>query len=567
MESDRSPRLKGVVIITLPPPDNPSLGKTITAFTLPDDSPTSLVQEPDRPLTHQPYLPVRLPPRNPELRFSLKRLFLGNPRALFGFLGVLLFAFLLFSSLYTRTVQELRDSSEDRERESFVFPLFPKFGAPFLSRDDVELKLGSFVGFDEERVMASIDGGVRKDQRMANVADSEDVAHSSAILPVRGNVYPAGLYFTYILVGTPPKRYYLDMDTGSDLSWIQCDAPCRSCGKGANALYKPKRGKIVLPKDSLCKEVQRSEGTEYCETCQQCDYEIEYADHSSSMGVLARDEFHLRTKNGSLAKENVAFGCAYDQQGQLLNTLAKTDGIFGLSRSRVSLPSQLASVGVINNVVGHCLSSDATGGGYMFLGDGFLPNGGMSWIPMMNHPSNNLYHTEILKVKYGSSSLNLGGQNSGLGRIVFDTGSSYTYFSKQAYSNLVDSLRSLASMGLIQDQSDDTLPICWRAEFPIRSVTDVKHFFKTLTLQFGSKWWILSTKFHIPPEGYLIVSNKGNVCLGILDGSRVFDGSTSILGDISLRGKLVVYDNVNQRIGWTQSDCVKPERYESRPFI
>lgn len=39
------------------------------------------------------------------------------------------------------------------------------------------------------------------------------------------------LYFTYILVGTPPKWYYLDMDTGSDLTWIQCDAPCRSCGK------------------------------------------------------------------------------------------------------------------------------------------------------------------------------------------------------------------------------------------------------------------------------------------------------------------------------------------------
>ncbi|KAI6674190.1 hypothetical protein NL676_002096 [Syzygium grande] len=561
MASDHSPRLQGVVIITLPPPDNPSLGKTITAFTLSDDPPATPAQEPDRPLTRQPDLPVRLPPRNPELRFSLRSLLLGSPRAVLGFLGVSLFAFFLFASLYSRTLQKLRDSDEDRERDTFVFPLFPKFG------DDVQLKVGRFVGFDVERFMASIDGRAKKDQRGPNFVDSEDVTDSSAILPVRGNVYPDGLYFTSILVGTPPKWYYLDMDTGSDLTWIQCDAPCRSCGKGANALYNPKGGKIVLPKDSLCKEVQRSEGTEYCETCQQCDYEIEYADHSSSMGVLARDELHLRTKNGSLAKVNVVFGCAYDQQGQLLNTLTKTDGIFGLSRSRVSLPSQLASLGVINNVVGHCLSSDASGGGYMFLGDGFLSNGGMSWIPMMKSPSNNLYQTEILKLRYGSSSLNFGGQNSGLGRIVFDSGSSYTYFSKQAYSNLVDSLKSLASMGLIQDQSDDTLPICWRAEYIIRSIADVKHIFKTLTLHFGSKWWILSTKFHIPPEGYLILSNKGNVCLGILDGSRVLDGSTNILGDISLRGKLVVFDNGNHRIGWTRSDCVKPEKYQSRPFI
>lgn len=59
--------------------------------------------------------------------------------------------------------------------------------------------------------------------------------------------------------------------------------------------------------------------------------------------------------------------------------------------------------------------------------------------------SSNLYQTEILKLRYGSSSLNFGGQNSGLGRIVFDSGSSYTYFSKQAYSNLVDSVSPVVS--------------------------------------------------------------------------------------------------------------------------
>jgi len=91
-----------------------------------------------------------------------------------------------------------------------------------------------------------------------------------------------------------------------------------------------------------------------------------------------------------------------------------------------------------------------------------------------------------------------------------------------------------------------------------RSVKDVKDYFKTLTLRFGSKWWILSTMFQIPPEGYLIISvilsfyynflfqlilllscilksylllqNKGHVCLGILDGSNVNDGSSIILG-------------------------------------
>lgn len=76
--------------------------------------------------------------------------------------------------------------------------------------------------------------------------------------------------------------------------------------------------------------------------------------------------------------------CAYDQQGLLLNTLVKTDGILGLSRAKVSLPSQLADQGIINNVVGHCLTTDVGGGGYMFLGDDLVPQWGMAWVPMLD---------------------------------------------------------------------------------------------------------------------------------------------------------------------------------------
>ena len=79
--------------------------------------------------------------------------------------------------------------------------------------------------------------------------------------------------------------------------------------------------------------------------------------------------------------------CAYDQQGLLLNTMVKTDGILGLTRAKVSLPSQLASQGIINNVIGHCLTTAVVGGGYMFLGDDFVPRWGMAWVPMLDSPS------------------------------------------------------------------------------------------------------------------------------------------------------------------------------------
>ncbi|KAL6994873.1 hypothetical protein U1Q18_005010 [Sarracenia purpurea var. burkii] len=570
MESDQSPQLKGFVIITLPPPDNPSLGKTITAFTLsnspppPPEPPRSAPQLPQEPpLSFQSPPP---PPPNPERQFLVRRALFGRPRILLGLLGVSLLALVFWVSESPNTHFDLRNSNDDQNPSSFIFPLYPKLGIREMSQRDVELKLGRFVRKDSESFLAQFDNGIRP-KKISELVSTASKMYSATVFPVGGNFYPDGLYFTYMLVGNPPKPYFLDVDTGSDLTWIQCDAPCTSCAKGAHPLYKPTKGKIIPSKDSLCAEVQRNQNTGYCETCQQCDYEIEYADQSSSIGVLARDELHLMTPNGSFIKSSVVFGCAYDQQGLLLHSLAMTDGILGLSRAQVSLSSQLASQGIINNVVGHCLTSDAGGGGYMLLGDGFVDYWKMAWVPMLNSPSTNFYDTKVIKMSYGNRKLSFGGLDDGLRRVVFDSGSSYTYFTKQAYSDLVSTLKDVSSKGLILDDSDPTLPMCWRAKFPIRSVLDIKQFFKPLTLQFGSQWWIASRKLRILPEGYLIISNKGNVCLGILDGGKVPDGSTVILGDISLRGQLVVYDNVNQKIGWAQSDCVKPPNFKSLPFL
>ncbi|GMQ11251.1 hypothetical protein CsSME_00053953 [Camellia sinensis var. sinensis] len=479
MESgQQSPQLKGFVIITLPPADNPSLGKTITAFTLSDDSPQpqpqsqSQSQQPHHqsppPPPPPPLLPIQSPP-NPQLpQFSPRRSLFGTRRIRLSLLGIFLIALILWrysspSTLY----EELSSSNEDREKPtSFIFPLYPKLGIREMSQRDIELKLGKFVRKNSAVSVSQIDDGMRHKSNSKFVSSSLKIG-STANLPVRGNIYPDGLYYTHMLVGSPPKHYFLDVDTGSDLTWIQCDAPCSSCAKGAHPLYKPTKGQIIPSKDSLCFEVQRNQKT-YCQTCLQCDYEIEYADQSSSIGVLTRDELHLTVANGSVTQSSVVFGCAYDQQGLLLNSLAMTDGILGLSRAKVSLPSQLASQGIINNVVGHCLTTDSGGGGYMFLGDDFVPYWQMTWIPMLYSPSTNFYQTEVVKMSYGNKKLSLGGQSDGLARVIFDSGSSYTYFTNQAYSDLVASLNDVSGEGLIQDASDTTLPICWRAKFPIR---------------------------------------------------------------------------------------------------
>ncbi|KAL3366614.1 hypothetical protein AABB24_011355 [Solanum stoloniferum] len=556
-ETKNSPPIQGVVIITLPPPDNPSYGKTITAFTL-SDSPTHQQQEEEEP-------PQQSQPHNQDLntgvlRASLERSFFFRPKIVFGLLGISLIALSFWSSLTQETVFELRDVEHDHKssNSSFILPLYPKRGGAWNSRTDDEIKLGRFVDFkpdifmDQEKIAKSLSAATKLD--------------SSVNFPVRGNIHSEGLYYTCMRVGNPPRPYFLDIDTGSDLMWIQCDAPCTSCAKGAHPLYKPRNVNMIPPKNPYCVEVQENLKSKYCDNCHQCDYEIEYADRSSSVGVLAKDELQLVLANGTRTKRSVVFGCAYDQQGTLLNTLASTDGILGLSRAPISLPSQLASHGLINNVIGHCLRTD-TNGGYLFLGNDFVPQWRMSWVSMLNNPFPNLYQAQLMKMNYGGKELRLGSTSYGQGTVVFDSGSTYTYFTDQAYKALISMLEEISSEDLIKDASDTTLPICWRAKFPVRSIEEVRQFFKPLNLQFGSKWRIVSTKLWIPAEGFLTISEKGNVCLGILDGSNVHDGSAIILGDISLRGQLFVYDNVNQKIGWIRSNCERPEKVPSPPFF
>ena len=94
MDSDERPQqVTGVVIITLPPSYNPSLGKTITAFTLSNDvfPQSHLTEQPEQeqnlPTTHVLTSPTPSP-QNPQLGFSFSRLFIDNPRKLLGFLGI-----------------------------------------------------------------------------------------------------------------------------------------------------------------------------------------------------------------------------------------------------------------------------------------------------------------------------------------------------------------------------------------------------------------------------------------------------------------------------------------------
>ncbi|KAH6759206.1 Eukaryotic aspartyl protease family protein [Perilla frutescens var. frutescens] len=365
----------------------------------------------------------------------------------------------------------------------------------------------------------------------------------SVIFPVSGNVYPKGYYHVTMSIGQPPKTYFLDIDTGSDLTWLQCDAPCTKCTPAPHSLYKPKRN-LITCLDPVCVSLH-GPGNHNCEAPEeQCDYEIDYADHGSSLGVLVKDTFPLKFTNGSTVAPLLAFGCGYNQEVQDTAHLPYTDGVLGLGVGKSSILAQLRNMGMTRNVVGHCLSGQ--GGGFLFFGDDLIPNSGITWAPLLSQSK--YYSLGPANLQFGGQATNIKGLP-----IVFDSGSTYTYFSSQAYNALVSLIKGDLNGKQLKDAVEDkSLPICWKGTKPFKSIRDAASHFKPLALSFTNA---KNVQLQLQPESYLIVTERGNVCLGILNGGEVGLGNTNIIGDIFLQDKLVIYDNERQQVGWAPANC------------
>lgn len=158
-------RAHAVVIITLPPSDDPSQGKTISAFTL-TDHPNPTFQ-----------------PGPPDPGFWLSDLSTGSPRLVLSLIAISLLAVAFYASVFPNTVQMFRVYDDERDRDdepnrretsSFVFPVYHKLGA----RAIPDRKLAEVVDVLKTGILVKV-----------NDASFDS---STTILPVAGDVYPNG---------------------------------------------------------------------------------------------------------------------------------------------------------------------------------------------------------------------------------------------------------------------------------------------------------------------------------------------------------------------------------------
>ncbi|KAI8012936.1 Aspartic proteinase Asp1 [Camellia lanceoleosa] len=291
---------------------------------------------------------------------------------------------------------------------------------------------------------------------------------SSTLFPVKGSIQE-GYYYTNLKID---KSYSVDIDTGSELTWVICDA------------YPPPPLK---------------------------SQEIEYSDGSSSTGTLVRDYFHILFTNGSILRSSLVFGCGTchppesDPNKELFG-----DGVLGLA----------------NVLSGH------------------------QWLPYQRITTTTRQGVQISFLITSLLQKNLD--------IVFDSGATYVALTSQAYQAALEIVQRNLDRTPLVLVVDAFLEKCWGWGKRIKSINEVKKYFKSMALNFTNARNFV--QFQLPPQSYLIISPSGNVCFGISYDSE--SAGLNIIADIAFQDKLVVYDNERKLIGWASSKCIYPPRVE-----
>uniref|UniRef100_A0A5B6YK01 Putative Eukaryotic aspartyl protease family protein isoform 1 n=1 Tax=Davidia involucrata TaxID=16924 RepID=A0A5B6YK01_DAVIN len=376
---------------------------------------------------------------------------------------------------------------------------------------------------------------------------------SAIDLPLGGNGHPTdtALYFAKIGIGTPSKDYYVQVDTGSDILWVNC-VGCDKCPKKSDIgielrLYDPKgsvTGEIVTCEADFCSTVFETP-LAGCKVGTICPYSVTYGDGSSTAGYFVKDNVQLNRVSGNLQTTSmngtIAFGCGAKQSGQLGSSSTALDGLLGFGQANSSMISQLASAGKVKKMFAHCLDG-TNGGGIFAIGEVVQPK--LNSTPLV--PNQAHYNVIMKAIEVGGDVLQLPTDvfdtEAGKGTII-DSGTTLAYLPQEVFDPLMKKVMAL--------HPDLKLHIVEQQFTCFQYSKNVDHEFPVVTFHFENS---LSLKVY--PHDYLFQIHADEWCVGWQNnGMQSNDKKLTLLGDFALSNKLVLYDLENQTIGWAEYNC------------
>ncbi|KAK7387322.1 hypothetical protein VNO78_28040 [Psophocarpus tetragonolobus] len=370
-----------------------------------------------------------------------------------------------------------------------------------------------------------------------------------------------GEYFIDMFVGTPPKHVWLILDTGSDLSWIQCD-PCYDCFEQNGPHYNPKESgsyRNVSCYDPRCQLVSSPDPLQQCEVENQtCPYFYDYADGSNTTGDFALDTFTVNLTL-PIGKEkfkqvvDMMFGCGHWNKGFFHGAA----GLLGLGRGPLSFFSQLQHI--YGHSFSYCLTdlfSNTSVSSKLIFGEDeeLLNNHSLNFTSLLageESPDDTFYYVQIKSIMVDGEVLDIpeqtwywSSEGAGGGGTIIDSGSTLTFFPEPAYGVIKEAFEKKIKLHPVA-ADDFIMSPCYNVSGALQmELPDFGIYFAD-----GAVW-------NFPAENYFYQYEPDEViCLAILKTPN--HSHLTIIGNLLQQNFHILYDLKRSRLGYYPRRCAE----------
>jgi hypothetical protein len=382
-------------------------------------------------------------------------------------------------------------------------------------------------------------------------------APSEATLELHGNLLPLGIFYTEVVIGTPPRRFQVSVDTGSTDMLVPV-AGCTGC-KPNTTLYDPAASSTTAVE--LCNK------TLDCSRCQprdgvsQCSFKDSYltCDLSnltaicSVQGGIYRDTLSI----GEFTATEVRFG-GIDQQTTNFDQFQEIDGILGLAYYGDSRGSRMGfdvspfqklvdqNAGLAN-VIQTCLVPE---GGLLVFGqdmerDAQFYTGELAWTPITLEAWYTVNATR-LSVNEKVLDVSLADLNGPFPSdpCIVDSGTNFLSLTGPAFDAVVGAFQDLCASGV------NLVGVCHSpvnrslfdgVAYPLSDVE--MSAFPTVEIDLIGDRGADDVKLPIGPDSYFVKLSSGKYRLGLTKGD-------CIIGNTHMLKYWTVYDRTNKRLGF-----------------
>ncbi|XP_021733765.1 probable aspartyl protease At4g16563 [Chenopodium quinoa] len=405
-------------------------------------------------------------------------------------------------------------------------------------------------------------------------------------------------YLMSLNLGTPPQVIQVYMDTGSDLTWVPCgnvSFDCIECDQyyrinRLTSAFSPLNSSSSLRvscSSPFCTQIHNSDNSyDPCVmagcslntllkgTCSRpCpSFAYTYGGGGVVSGTLAKDllRVHGTGLSSSTTKETqrFRFGCIRQAYKEPL-------GIAGFGRGSLSLLSQL---GYLNKGFSHCFvsfkfASNPNISSPLIIGDEAISSKESSkFTPLLTNPTYpNYYYIGLEAITISNMSMKevpmklREFDGKGNGGMMIDSGTTYTHLPEPLYSQLLLDLQlAIQHPRAIEQEKQTGFDLCYYIPCPnnngssncigndddLPSITF--HFLDNVSLFLPR-----ANNFYAirPPSNSSVV--KCLLYQGMNDENDGNDsgGPAAIFGNFQQQNVEVVYDLMNERIGFNPMDC------------